>query len=395
MADGLGGSGGKLLAVVAAMIVVGGVLGPENVLAGSWATVDPPGSYEASVNGVDGGNVVGYYEDVDYYMHGFLYDGTAWADLDAPGADDTFAYGIDGANIVGYYRDAVNYDAHGFLYDGATWTPLDAPGAEETVAIGIDGANIVGAYEDASDNMHGFLYDGALWTGLDAPGATKTLACGIDGDTVVGYYYDASGYDHGFLYDISTSTWTTPLDAPGAEDTFACGIDGSTVVGYYYDASSYVHGFLYDGATWSDFTGPSAYTAVPYDIDGSKIVGEAPVFERYYAGGIGSLRGFDYRGVSPRGGIKLDPIGSDYLFLAGTELTHPLYEETIYGKIFCDSGLISEGPYRVSVGFGLELVIPQLFQMIPMNFNFGFPLVTDENDDEELFSFSFGGSHSF
>ncbi len=122
----------------------------------------------------------------------------------------------------------------------------------------------------------------------------------------------------------------------------------------------------------------------------NKICGDAPVFERYYAGGIGSLRGFDYRGVSPRGGINRDPIGSDILFLAGTEITHPLFEEVIFGKLFCDTGVVSEGPYRVAVGFGLELVVPQLFQMIPMHFDFGFPVYQDDEDEEEVFSFSFG-----
>ena len=76
----------------------------------------------------------------------------------------------------------------------------------------------------------------------------------------------------------------------------------------------------------------------------------------------------------------------------GTELTHPLFEETVFGKIFCDSGLVSEGPYRVAVGFGLELVIPQFFQMIPMHFDFGFPIFSDDQDDEEVFSFNFGMS---
>ena len=131
-------------------------------------------------------------------------------------------------------------------------------------------------------------------------------------------------------------------------------------------------------------------TVLAANLRGNQIVGSAPVFERFYAGGIGSLRGFDYRGVSPRAGADLDPIGSNFLVLAGTELTHPLYEETFYGKLFCDTALLEEGPYRVTVGFGLELVVPQLFQMIPMHFDFGFPLVWDDQDDKEVFSFSFG-----
>ncbi len=125
-------------------------------------------------------------------------------------------------------------------------------------------------------------------------------------------------------------------------------------------------------------------------LRGAQIVGDAPMFERYYAGGISSLRGFDYRGVSPRAGRNDDPIGSDSLFLAGTEVTHPLFEETLYGKVFCDSGVVSEGRYRVTIGFGLELVVPQLFQMVPMHFDFGIPILRDDEDEEEVFSFSFG-----
>ena len=124
------------------------------------------------------------------------------------------------------------------------------------------------------------------------------------------------------------------------------------------------------------------------NVRGSQIVGAAPVFERYYAGGIGTLRGFDYRGVSPRGGRFDDPIGSDFLLLAGTEIVHPFLEDVIYGKLFCDSGLVDEGPYRVAAGFGLELWIPQM--PIPMQFNFGFPVLFDDKDEKELFSFSMG-----
>jgi len=36
------------------------------------------------------------------------------------------------------------------------------------------------------------------------------------------------------------------------------------------------------------------------------------------------------------------------------------------------------------------VVVPQLFQTIPIQFNFGFPLVEDAEDDNEVFSFSFG-----
>src|SRR5690606_11535280 len=46
-------------------------------------------------------------------------------------------------------------------------------------------------------------------------------------------------------------------------------------------------------------------------LDGGYITGGAPFFERYYGGGIGSLRGFEFRGVSPRQGPDDDRVGGD------------------------------------------------------------------------------------
>ena len=54
--------------------------------------------------------------------------------------------------------------------------------------------------------------------------------------------------------------------------------------------------------------------------------------------------------------------------------------------------MVEEGRYRVTVGFGFELLIPQMFQMVPMNFDFAFPLQSDDEDEERLFSFSLGMS---
>jgi hypothetical protein len=52
--------------------------------------------------------------DVADGTHSFLYDGTNWIIIDKPGATRTFINGIDGSNIVGYYQDTSGL--HGFLY---------------------------------------------------------------------------------------------------------------------------------------------------------------------------------------------------------------------------------------------------------------------------------------
>jgi hypothetical protein len=44
--------------------------------------------------------------------------GGTWTTLDMSGAYGTYANGIDGSNIVGWYQDASG--SHGFLYNGSS-----------------------------------------------------------------------------------------------------------------------------------------------------------------------------------------------------------------------------------------------------------------------------------
>jgi outer membrane protein insertion porin family len=129
-------------------------------------------------------------------------------------------------------------------------------------------------------------------------------------------------------------------------------------------------------------------------------VGDAPPFEKFYAGGTGhyGIRGFEYRGVSTRGlqtnvanPRKKDPIGSDWVFLAGTELVVPLFGQNFNALFFLDSGTVDTGSYRLSIGAGIEIKVPQIFGPMPMRFELGFPLLKSEGDETQVFSFSGGG----
>lgn len=129
------------------------------------------------------------------------------------------------------------------------------------------------------------------------------------------------------------------------------------------------------------------------------VIGDAPSFERFYAGGTGTygIRGFDYRGVSTRGlqtGVasptKKDPIGSDWIFLANAEVTIPLATESFAALFFIDSGAIDSGNYRVSVGTGIQILLPQWFGPVPMRFEIAAPIMKDDKDDRQVFSFSVG-----
>jgi outer membrane protein insertion porin family len=144
-------------------------------------------------------------------------------------------------------------------------------------------------------------------------------------------------------------------------------------------------------------------TVLAVKLLGATTVGNAPVFEKFYAGGNGAygIRGFEYRGVSPRGlpynpvtrtfGLeKEDPIGSDWIFLANSEVTVPLGGETFSALFFIDSGMVDEGGYRAAAGTGIQIMIPQWFGPVPMRFEIAAPLMKDSEDETQVFSFSVG-----
>jgi outer membrane protein assembly factor BamA len=124
----------------------------------------------------------------------------------------------------------------------------------------------------------------------------------------------------------------------------------------------------------------------------ASVVGDAPPFEKFYAGGTGTygIRGFKYRGVSTRGGVDKDPIGSDWIFLANTEATVPLASETFSVLFFVDSGMIDSGGYRASIGTGIQILIPQWFGPVPMRLEIAAPLIKNGEDKTQVFSFSVG-----
>jgi outer membrane protein insertion porin family len=141
-------------------------------------------------------------------------------------------------------------------------------------------------------------------------------------------------------------------------------------------------------------------TVLAGKIEAAKILGHAPPFEKFYAGGVSGydIRGFEYRGVSTRGlqtnvpnPQYKDPIGSNWVFLAGAEVTVPIIEENFAGLFFVDSGTVDTGRYRISIGTGIQIKLPQLLGSVPMRFELATPLSKDELDEKQVFSFTMGG----
>ena len=129
-----------------------------------------------------------------------------------------------------------------------------------------------------------------------------------------------------------------------------------------------------------------------------------PTYEMLYAGGIGSVRGWQSGSLGPHDSNTA--IGGYTSQANSLEILVPVYEKLIEGSAFFDVGGafpdtwdISSGQksgpnggcgYRASVGLGIHVVTP----LSPMPIRIYFPLTLNkqDGDDTEVIQFSFGAT---
>jgi len=121
---------------------------------------------------------------------------------------------------------------------------------------------------------------------------------------------------------------------------------------------------------------------------------QTPIFENYFAGGFSTLRGFDFRGASPK--VNGVTVGGEFRFLGSVEYFFPITaDDMIKGVVFCDFGTVEEkvaihaDDYRVAPGFGLRISIPALGPA-PLAIDFAVPVARERTDDIQNVSFFFG-----
>lgn len=130
---------------------------------------------------------------------------------------------------------------------------------------------------------------------------------------------------------------------------------------------------------------------------------EAPLFERFYAGGHRTFRGFDFRGVGPRGLVDTDgagpmppfvgddPVGGDFMFLVGFEYNFPILEDYLRMVVFTDMGTVEDDieitAWRVSIGTGFRLQVPLFGPSPPIALDFAYPIIKEDADETRFFSF--------
>jgi outer membrane protein insertion porin family len=134
---------------------------------------------------------------------------------------------------------------------------------------------------------------------------------------------------------------------------------------------------------------------------------ELPLFERYFPGGINSIRGFEPRTLGPRQFRKNTrgqpftsaPVGGSSQLILNNEIIFPLVQSIgLKGVVFVDAGNAYGGDQndiiddaRYAAGGGMRWLSP----LGPLRVELGFPFNTKPGDQKQLVLFSFGGPFQF
>ncbi|HWS75545.1 MAG TPA: outer membrane protein assembly factor BamA [Quisquiliibacterium sp.] len=121
-----------------------------------------------------------------------------------------------------------------------------------------------------------------------------------------------------------------------------------------------------------------------------------PLFKNFYAGGIGSVRGFEQASLGPRDPVDDVPIGGQVRIVGSAEFIFPLpgtgNDRSFRSFVFFDVGnvyperQVDLGELRYAVGLGLNWASP----MGPMKLSVGFPINERENDRPQRIQFQLG-----
>jgi outer membrane protein insertion porin family len=121
--------------------------------------------------------------------------------------------------------------------------------------------------------------------------------------------------------------------------------------------------------------------------------GSLPAYEKFYLGGIDSIRGFKYADISPRDPLTNERIGGDKFVQLNLEYRFPLIKKLgVMGTVFVDAGNVygSGQPFfssmRTSAGVGFRWFSP----MGPLRVEWGYNLAPKSWEKHSAWEFTVG-----
>jgi len=130
---------------------------------------------------------------------------------------------------------------------------------------------------------------------------------------------------------------------------------------------------------------------------------DLPIYERFFAGGAETIRGYKQRSVGPRDRGSNVALGGEATIIGNAEVTFPIFKNILKGAVFYDVGnvwgrmedyLKTTAPdndgYKQGAGVGIRVKTP----IGPVKLDYGYPL-NQNYDDEKTGEFYFSVSHGF
>ena len=224
----------------------------------AYTSIDYPNALLTSAFGVNkSGNIVGFYQDANRKLHGFLYDPvrSSFASIDYPNPVCTAGTDARGINkrgdIVGSCTDDAN-NFYGYLLTTEGFSSVQAPGHLSTIPQGISSDDkIFGCVHDTNTGTtmfgfslddEGFNYFGGKFGGLDGI-AFMNNGPSANGRRLTGMFMD-TGLNRVRAYTVRRGV-ATSFDYPDAAITQGWDVnDQGDVVGVYRDTAGRIHGYL-------------------------------------------------------------------------------------------------------------------------------------------------------
>lgn len=111
-------------------------------------------------------------------------------------------------------------------------------------------------------------------------------------------------------------------------------------------------------------------------IDSYDDTSTVPIFERFFAGGSRTVRGYEERGIGPVDSVTQDPVGGEALLVGSVEYTVPLVDFVKlaafydFGNVWADYVDFGKGGIVSGTGLGLRIKTP----IGPVNLDYGIRL---------------------